>query len=73
MNTSQLNEILKLSVDERIDLVELIWESISSVPEKIELTEAQKQELESRLFEYHKNPDEGVTLKELLEEIRNGR
>lgn len=73
MNTAQIDEILRLSIDERIDLVELIWESISSVPEKIELTEVQKQELESRLFEFHKNPDEGVTLKELLKEIRNDR
>jgi putative addiction module component (TIGR02574 family) len=61
MNTSQINEILKLNVKERISLVELIWDSISAVPESLDLTESQKEELDERLAEYNENPEHGIS------------
>lgn len=73
MTTSQINEILKMNINERINLVELIWESISSTPEKIELTELQKKELDQRLMEYYENPDDGISWDELLNGIKNGK
>jgi putative addiction module component (TIGR02574 family) len=62
-----LAEILQLSVDERIQLVQDIWDSIAAVPEAIQLSDAQRQELDRRLSEYEKNPDEGIP----WEEFRN--
>ncbi len=41
MNT-QLSDILQLSVAERIQLVEDIWDSIAIIPEAVLLTEEQK-------------------------------
>jgi putative addiction module component (TIGR02574 family) len=70
MNTSQINEILKLNINERINLIELIWESISSTPEKIELTQLQKEELDERLKDYYENPDDGISWNELLSNIK---
>lgn len=52
-------DFLKLSVPERILLVEDIWDSIAEVPGEISLSEAQQRELEVRLEAYHKNPAEG--------------
>lgn len=46
----QLKEILKLSDSEKILLVEQIWDSIDK--NHIELTTAQKKELDKRLKEY---------------------
>lgn len=65
----QVSEILQLSVAERIQIVEDIWDSISQSPESLSLTEAEKTELDKRLADYEKNPDEGIeweTLKKNL-------
>jgi putative addiction module component (TIGR02574 family) len=69
MNT-QLSEILQLSVAERIQLVEDIWDSIASVPEAVSLTEEQQAELDRRLELYQANPSEGISWKDLKEKLR---
>jgi putative addiction module component (TIGR02574 family) len=64
MNT-QLSDILQLSVAERIQLAEDIWDSIAAFPESLELTAAQQQELDRRLQSLTQNPNEGVSWAEL--------
>lgn len=59
MNT-QLSDILQLSVAERIQLVEDIWDSIATVPNNLPLTAAQEEELDRRLAAYEQNPNEGM-------------
>ena len=50
-------EILQLSVDERIELACAIWDSIpANAP--IELTEAQKRDLDRRLANRKANPND---------------
>lgn len=56
MKKALMSDILELSVAERIQLVEEIWDSIADVPEALELTEEQKVELDRRLAEYRKDP-----------------
>ena len=57
MNLSTtLAEIAALSVDERLLLVEAIWDSIAAQPDQLELTEAQRAELERRLSAHATNP-----------------
>lgn len=46
-----------LNVDERIRLVQVIWDSIGAESEQLGLTEAQKQELARRLADYKANPN----------------
>jgi putative addiction module component (TIGR02574 family) len=53
------NDILDLSISERIQLVEDIWDSIAKVPEALHLTEEQKMELDKRLDDYHNDPGKG--------------
>ena len=66
-------EILKLSISERILLVEDIWDSIAEAPEEIALTQAQEQELDARLDAYHKNPTEGSPWALVKDRIRTER
>jgi putative addiction module component (TIGR02574 family) len=60
-----------LSISERIQLVEDIWDSIASVPETLQLTEEQKWELDRRLDDYHNNPGKGSPWEVVRERIRN--
>ncbi len=59
MSTVTKTDVLKLSVPERIQLVEDIWDSIVEIPEQVALTDAQAAELERRLEAFQKNPGEG--------------
>jgi putative addiction module component (TIGR02574 family) len=73
MGTVSKAEILKLSISERILLVEDIWDSIAEAPEEIALTQAQEQELDARLDAYHKNPTEGSPWAMVRDRVRDGR
>ena len=64
-------DIIDLSVEERIQMVEDIWDSIAAVPEAVSLSEEQKRELDRRLEAYHRNPDAGSPWIEVRERIRN--
>jgi putative addiction module component (TIGR02574 family) len=64
MNT-QLSDILELSVSERIQLVEDIWDSIAAVPDALSLTEDQKLELNRRVESYRANPNDGIAWSDL--------
>ena len=69
MSSVDIQEILKLSVAERMELVEAIWDSIVDAPESLPMTAAQKRELDRRLAEYQKNPDAGRTWEEIRDSL----
>ncbi len=66
------SDILELTISERIQLVEDIWDSIAAVPEAVPLTDAQREEIERRLDAYHKHPDAGSPWETVRERIRKG-
>jgi putative addiction module component (TIGR02574 family) len=68
MNTT-INDILRLSVAERIQLAEDIWDSVVAFPEALPVTDLQKQELDQRLQAYRKNPSEGIAWRELKDRL----
>ena len=68
---TKIADILELSVAERVQMVEDIWDSIAAVPEAVPLSEDQKKELDRRLEAYHLNPDAGSPWNEVRERIRN--
>jgi putative addiction module component (TIGR02574 family) len=70
MEKITISDLLELSISERIQLVEDLWDSIATVPEAVMLTEAQKEELDRRLDAYHKNPDAGSPWESVKERIR---
>jgi putative addiction module component (TIGR02574 family) len=68
--STQLEDILQLSVSERIQLAEDIWDSIAANPEALPLTDAERQELDRRLESYARNPDEGIAWDDLKKQVR---
>ena len=64
----------RLSVDERLQLVGDIWDSIAeeahTAPEVLPLTNAQKAELERRVAEYDADPSTGVPMDDALKGVR---
>jgi putative addiction module component (TIGR02574 family) len=71
MNRISAGDFLRLSVPERIQLVEDIWDSIAEVPDSVPLTQEQTEELEQRLDSYHKNPDNGSPWEFAKQKIKN--
>lgn len=61
---------LTLSLAERIELVQDIWDSIAEHPEAIEVTEEEKAELDRRLEAYRRDPSAVSSWAEVLERIR---
>lgn len=64
----------QLGVDERLQLVGDIWDSIaeeaSASPEVLPLTDAQRAELDRRVAEYEADPASGVPMEDALARIR---
>ena len=64
-----ISDVMELSVAERIELVEDLWDTIAQVPESVKLTEDQKRELDNRLKAYHKNPNAGSPWEDVKKRI----
>jgi putative addiction module component (TIGR02574 family) len=69
MATDPLREIRRLSVAERIQLVEDLWDSIAEDTEMLPLTEEQRAELERRLAHAEANPGIGKPWSEIKERL----
>ena len=63
-------KVMDLSIPERIQLVEDIWDSIAEHPEQVPLTRGQKIELDKRLDSYSQNPEMGETWETVRERIK---
>ena len=62
--------IRDLPLNDRIQLVEDIWDSIAAEQHSIPVTEKQRQELDRRLKSYELSEDAGVSAAESIERIR---
>ncbi|YAF96488.1 MAG: addiction module protein [Nodularia sp. CChRGM 3473] len=69
MNT-EFTQIFELTLSEKLQLVEDLWDSIASVPEQISVLDWQKEELAKRKAAYLQNPDSGSSWEEVKERIR---
>ena len=56
MTGSRLPGFYKLSVAERIQLVEDIWDSIAAEPDEVQLSDELRDELDRRLADQAANP-----------------
>jgi len=72
MKDLSVAEILELPVEERIRLVEIIWDSIAAVPEAVVLPDEWKSELERRLTEFEADPEAGSPWDEVRNRIVQG-
>jgi len=67
--TLRLTDIERLSLTERIQLVQDIWDGIAAAPEQLPVTEAQQQELDRRLDAYQRNPQGGISKQEIKAKV----
>ena len=63
-------KIHDLTLEERIKLVEDIWDSIAAEQESLPLTSEQRRELDRRLERYRVDGDRGAPAVESIERIR---
>ena len=68
MNAPVVDEILKLSVEERLRIIDLVWESLD--PSAVPVGEAHLKVIEECLAEHRRDPHSTVTLDEVLAEAR---
>ncbi|MGH9324936.1 MAG: addiction module protein [Vicinamibacteria bacterium] len=68
-------DIARLSPDERLELMEQLWESLRKDPSSVPLTDAQRDELDRRLDDLDADVEKGASLgipwDEVLHRIRN--
>ncbi len=72
--STHLSQILKLSVPERVLLVEAIWDSIvveNETKNKYQLSQQQIQILEDEMVAYANNPEQGSSWEEIKTRLKN--
>lgn len=72
MSQISVADILGLPVQERIQLVEVIWESIAAFPNAIEVSPELKSELEARLADFERNPEAGYSWDQVKAHLKSG-
>jgi len=61
---AQLEEILSLDVEDRLRIVQIIWDSIAASPATVPITAAERAELDRRIAEDDADPDDVVSWQE---------
>lgn len=64
-----IDQILRLSVDERLRLVQQIWDSIAAESEPPPLSDAQRSEVRRRLEAYRQDPSRVIPADEVFREL----
>ena len=64
-------DIARLTAEERLSLLEQLWDSLAAIPDAIPLTEAQRTELDRRLDELDGEGPVGIPWDEVLSRIRS--
>jgi putative addiction module component (TIGR02574 family) len=65
-----IDQILRLSVDERIRLVQQIWDSIAAESEPPPLSDAQLSEIERRIAAHKRDPSTAIPWEDALSRLR---
>jgi putative addiction module component (TIGR02574 family) len=63
--------IAALSSEERLRLIEELWDSLDEKPETVPLTNAQREELDRRLDDLERSGPEGIPWEQVLQQIRS--
>jgi putative addiction module component (TIGR02574 family) len=69
MASKLLQEIQKLSLDERLELIDEIWETIGDDSEPQPFTSEQLSELDRRIADQRKNPQASIPWEKVVEEL----
>lgn len=64
-------DIASLTPEERLSLLEELWDSLAATPQAVPLTDAQRAELDRRLDDLDREGPAGIPWEEVLSRIRN--
>ncbi|NET56991.1 MAG: addiction module protein [Symploca sp. SIO2E6] len=70
---AEFTPLFELTLSEKLQLLEDLWDSIALVPEQIPVLDWQKEELARRKASYLQNPDSGSSWEAAKERIRSQR
>jgi putative addiction module component (TIGR02574 family) len=73
VRVSDIPEIARLSVPEKILLVEDLWDSIATDEAAVPMPQSHREELDRRLERYQANPGNLLSLEELQRRIERGK
>jgi putative addiction module component (TIGR02574 family) len=62
----------QLTVAERIQLAEDLWDSLTDAPEVLAVTDAQREELDRRIEAHRANPEVALSWESLRQELFEG-
>jgi putative addiction module component (TIGR02574 family) len=68
-----IDDLRKLPLPERLELVENLWDSIAADADQLLLTDQQAEELDRRLAAHESDPGEGVSWSELRDRLQKTR
>ena len=69
MSESMLN-IDALTAEQRLELLDRLWNSLSATPQAVPLTSAQRAELDRRLDDLEREGPRGIPWDEVVKQIR---
>lgn len=72
MNTIDLASVLELPLQERLQIVEAIWDSVAFESKDLDLQPWQSTELDRRVAEFETDPTEGVPWAEVQRRVLSG-
>ena len=73
MRAKDIPGIDRLSVEEKILLVEELWDSIASEAEKVPISASQLEELDKRLDKHASDPGKCLSWEEVKQRIKSGK
>ena len=73
MSNQDIAEILRLPPEERLRLMELIWERLAIKPATIPIGDAHKAAIDEALAEHRSNPDDVISVAQAFAEVRKSR
>lgn len=73
MTLADFPQVRAMPVREKLLMVEEIWQSIGDSCDELEVSEAEKRELDSRWARFEQNPSRALTLEQFDELIKTRR
>ena len=70
MSDTEVAEILKLPVEERLRLVELICQRLSAMPSALPLSDAHRAAINKELANHRREPNDVITIEQVLARVR---
>jgi putative addiction module component (TIGR02574 family) len=71
MSRVAIDHILELPTAQRVAIVQEIWESMLENPDDVEITTAQREELERRWVDLQQNPEDGESWSDVKKSLQN--